>query len=96
MVYHDTEVVLFDADTIILDHGGWRTSTTKTRMNQTATQYGLGFRVFQKDFDWFVSYRGLTVKFGAGLGNPATHHLDRREPRESDRPEQGAAQPVTG
>lgn len=52
--YHDTDVVVFDDETIILDTGGWETVTTKARMNQTANQYDLGFHVYQKDFLWFV------------------------------------------
>lgn len=37
--YHGTKVVRFDAETITLDSGGWRTATTKTRMNQAARQF---------------------------------------------------------
>jgi hypothetical protein len=38
VVYHQTEVVRADANTITLDTGGYFTSTTKTRMNQAARQ----------------------------------------------------------
>ena len=54
VVYHQTAVVKFDPSHIILDSGGWQTSTTKTRMNQASNQFGLGFKVFQKNWDWFV------------------------------------------
>ncbi|GAG49119.1 unnamed protein product [marine sediment metagenome] len=54
--YHYTDVVRFNDDEIILDTGGWFTQTTKTRMNQTANQYGLGFRVYQEDGGWFVMW----------------------------------------
>lgn len=46
---HDTNVVTFKKDKIILDSGGWRTNTTKARINQYSP-----FTVYQKDFDWFV------------------------------------------
>lgn len=54
--YHQTVVVTAKEDgTIILDTGGWHTVTTKTRMNQAANQFGLGFNVRQKDYQWYVT-----------------------------------------
>ncbi len=68
VVYHQTEVVhqLPDGG-IVLDSGGWRTLTTKTRMNQAANQYGLDFQVSQKDFSWFVDWKGATIPFTDGM-----------------------------
>lgn len=54
VTYHDTDVVKWTAKKIILDSGGWRTATTKTRMNQASRQFGLGFSVFQEDYSWYV------------------------------------------
>jgi hypothetical protein len=54
VIYHSTPVVKFNHAKIILNHGGYKTITTKLRMNQTSNQFNLGFRVYQKDFDWFV------------------------------------------
>ena len=56
--YHDTVVVKFNAEKIILNSGGWRTSTTKARMNQASNQFDLGFMVYQKNHQWFVSQGG--------------------------------------
>lgn len=61
--YHWTNVVSFNEDTITLNTGGFETNTTKTRMNQTSNQFNLGFRVYQKNFDWFVEYNGKTFEF---------------------------------
>tara|TARA_R100000908_G_C3735598_1_gene133633 strand:- start:718 stop:1005 length:288 start_codon:yes stop_codon:yes gene_type:complete len=61
--YHWTNVVSFNEDTITLNTGGFETNTTKTRMNQTSNQFDLGFRVYQKNFDWFVEYDGKTFEF---------------------------------
>lgn len=61
--YHWTNVVAFNRDTITLNTGGFETNTTKTRMNQTSNQFDLGFRVYQKNFDWFVEYDGKTFEF---------------------------------
>ena len=52
--YHNTAVVRFDATKIWLNSGGWRTPTTKLRMNQAASQFNLGYRVYQHDFAWYV------------------------------------------
>ena len=54
-VYHSTPVAEFDQSRIYLNTGGWRSLTTKTRMNQFSNQFKLGYSVYQKDFDWFVS-----------------------------------------
>ncbi len=58
-IYHTTAVVTVHRDgSIMLDTGGWRTATTKTAMNQASNEAGLGFRVFAREGDWFVSYLG--------------------------------------
>lgn len=67
IVYHGTTVVKFNASKIILDSGGWTTQTTKTRMNQASSQYNLGFHVYQKDYEWFVEYKGQTLDFTDGM-----------------------------
>ena len=67
VVYHHTCVVAFGPDGIVLNSGGWLTTTTKTRMNQASSQFDLGFRVVQKDFDWFVEYNGETLDFYDGI-----------------------------
>ena len=57
VVYHQTAVVTFDVEQIILNTGGWRTRSTKMRMNQVSEYFGLGIRVFQKAGEWFVDYK---------------------------------------
>jgi hypothetical protein len=57
--YHSTDVVMVTARGVVtLNTGGWRTVTTKTRMNQAANQFGLGFMVSQKDRVWTVRVLG--------------------------------------
>jgi hypothetical protein len=67
--YHNTIVVDREPDgTIVLDSGGWRTATTKLRMNQAANQFGLGFYVSQRKGDWFVTLRcGTELPFHDGI-----------------------------
>lgn len=55
--YHQTCVVAVYPDgSIELDTGGWKTATTKARMNQAAHQFNLGFRVYQHKHEWFVGW----------------------------------------
>lgn len=66
--YHSTAVVQVNPDgSIVLDSGGWKTSTTKNAMNQASNQDRLGFRVFAKDFEWFVNWRGNALPFENGM-----------------------------
>lgn len=67
IIYHKTAVVSFDAEKIILNSGGYKTATTKTRMNQAANQFRLGFQVIQKDFDWYVLFKGEKIPFDDGM-----------------------------
>jgi hypothetical protein len=57
VVYYKTLIVAFDKEEIVLDAGGWRTRTTMIRMNQVSRHFGLGYRVYQKDTQWFVEYK---------------------------------------
>jgi len=72
--YHDTDVVAWDHQVIILRTDGFTTRTTKLRMNQAAAEYGLGYHVWQKDFEWYVDYAGETFDFN-GLSLELTRSL---------------------
>lgn len=75
MRYHQTEVVRWDALTITLDTGGWKSATTKTRMNQASDWYGLKFSVYTRARQWYVRYDGTEYPIH---GQVLT--LARREP----------------
>ena len=67
--YHNTRVVAFSENAIMLNTGGWFTPQTKTRMNQTSNAFGLGFQVYQKNYEWYADYNGKTYEFiGNNLG----------------------------
>ena len=61
--YHNTRVVFYCNGFITLNTGGWSTATTKLRMNQASNQYNLGYKVYQKDFNWYVEFEGETIPF---------------------------------
>ena len=63
VTYHTTPVVKFNSSTIILDTGGWKTATTKLRMNQTANQFDLRFHVYQHQHLWYVEFDGEQIPF---------------------------------
>ena len=64
VTYHSTPVVtVYPSGKLVLNTGGYRSNTTKTRMNQASNQLSLGFHVWQKDFDWFVDIDGHTIPF---------------------------------
>ena len=67
-IYHKTAVVkrYFDGR-IKLNSGGWQTNTTKTAMNQASNNFNLGFGVFQKEYQWFVTWKGETLPFNDNM-----------------------------
>ena len=53
---------------IKLHDGGWQSNTTKSRLNAILSENGLpGERVFQKNFEWFVSQEGGPIPFFSGM-----------------------------
>lgn len=48
---HGNSIIHIYRDRIVLTDGGWKTHTTKARLNEHLPQ---GFYVFQKNFEWFI------------------------------------------
>ena len=68
VVYVRTPIIEWDDETITLKSGGWETVTTKRKMNQSSLQFGLGFGVYQRNYEWFVDTpKGETVSFVDGM-----------------------------
>lgn len=61
---HSTRIITWEADgTIKLNSGGWRTVTTKKRMNDYTP-----FTVYQKDHEWYVCRWGVhDIPFEDGM-----------------------------
>ena len=55
----DTWLCLFD--------GGWRSNTTKSRLNAILRVHGNGEGIYQKKFEWFISTAEGDQKFKSGL-----------------------------
>jgi hypothetical protein len=60
---HDNTIMQIFRDRIVPMDGGWQTVTTKARLNEHLPR---GFRVFQKNWEWFIhdTYANVTYPFG--------------------------------
>ena len=69
VVLHRTAIAVYDHNTqaLKLNTGGWHSVTTKSRLNAILSELKCGFRVFQKDFDWYLSTNNQTVDFWDGM-----------------------------
>jgi predicted membrane-bound dolichyl-phosphate-mannose-protein mannosyltransferase len=55
----DTWLELFD--------GGWKTNTTKSRLNAILKEHGNSESVYQKNYEWFVSTKDGDIPFNNGI-----------------------------
>ena len=70
VTYHQTVVAKMNplVGNIRLDSGGYRTTTTKKRINQALEHWGSQARVFQKDYMWYLDRgNGTTCEFADGM-----------------------------
>jgi len=64
---HGNHIATIGDNFIQIFDGGWRTATTKSRLNALLFAHGIDDHVFQKRGEWFVSTNGETVKFTSGM-----------------------------
>ena len=66
---HGHQIATLDHSTnaLKIDSCGYQTVTTKSRLNAILEEVKYGCRVFQKQFDWFVSYNNQTQSFWDGM-----------------------------
>ena len=67
---HGNHIATVFADSIQLFDGGWRSNTTKSRLNALCYEFAYGCGVFQKQFEWFISSRAGTADFDSGVTLP--------------------------
>ncbi len=63
---HDTTIVQHHIleDRVVLNSGGWKTVTTKARMNQVFDEWELDLRVYQDSWHWYVTMPdGTSIPF---------------------------------
>ena len=66
---HGHLIATFDHNlkAVKLSSAGYETRTTKSRLNAILEEVKWGCKVFQKNFDWFVSYNDQTASFWDGM-----------------------------
>ena len=65
---HGNHIGTVTNDTLLLFDGGWQSNTTKSRLNALCYEFATGYRVFQKNWDWFVSdFKGNSSDFVDGF-----------------------------
>lgn len=64
---HGNHIATIGDNFVQLFDGGWRTATTKSRLNSLLFAHGANDHIFQKNFEWFVSINGQTDKFTNGM-----------------------------
>lgn len=75
-VYRGTRVASKLGNRVTLNTGGWKSNTTKTRMNQFSNHFCGGvFKVYQKDYSWFVSIHGKTLPFDGNTIDFVTYEV---------------------
>ena len=77
VVLHRTAIAVYDHNTqaIKLNTGGWHSNTTKSRLNAILQGLVSGVRVFQKNFDWYLSTNNQTVDFWDGMILTHNHEI---------------------
>ena len=64
---HGNKIAEVYANSIVLLDGGWQTVTTKSRLNALLSEFSPGTSVFQKNWEWFLSYKHLKEDFISGM-----------------------------
>ena len=68
LVYlHGNHIATIKSNSIIIKDGGWQSNTTKSRLNALLDEFSYGMRVFQKNYEWFVSYKNVKEDFVSGM-----------------------------
>ena len=61
---HDTDIISYIGDKIVLNSGGYRTRTTKSRINEFLPS---NISVYQKDYTWYIIRNGEKIEYADGM-----------------------------
>ena len=75
---HGHQIATFDHNlkAVKLSSCGYTTNTTKSRLNAILDEVKYGCKVFQKNWNWFVSYNDQTQDFMDGMILIDADHLE--------------------
>jgi len=66
VLLHGNHIATIANDFVAIYDGGWQSNTTKSRLNALLNEFRPQTQVFQKNFQWFISYAGKTFDFVSG------------------------------
>jgi len=61
---YNTDILIMDNNKITLNSGGYRSVTTKARINQFLP---CNISVYQKDYNWYIKHDGNIIEFFDGI-----------------------------
>ena len=64
---HRIATVCHETKAVKVDSCGWQTVTTKSRLNAILSEVKYGCSVFQKNWNWYVSFNRQTQDFIDGM-----------------------------
>ena len=75
---HGHRIATFDHTTnaVKISSCGWTPNTTKSRLNAILSEVKYGCSVFQKQWNWYVSFRSQTQDFIDGMILIDANHLE--------------------
>ena len=73
---HQIATVDHNTNAVKLSSCGYTTNTTKSRLNALLSEVKYGCKVFQKNWEWFVSYNNQTQDFIDGMILIDANHLE--------------------
>ena len=73
---HNIATLDHNTNAVKLSSCGYETVTTKSRLNAILEEVKYGCRVFQKNWNWFVSYNNQTRDFFDGMILIDANHLE--------------------
>jgi len=97
--FYETDIVqTLPGNKIKLQSGGWLTATTKSRMNEAADDFGLGFKVYSKGGTrkepkwWIDDAQGKTHKFVDGMIIPGPTYMNPKGRKKMAKKKRSAKQ----
>ena len=73
---HQIATLCHETKAVKLSSCGYTTNTTKSRLNAILDEVKYGCRVFQRNWNWFVSYNDQTQDFWDGMILIDADHLE--------------------
>ena len=67
VMLHGNHIATINETSIELYTCGYKTVTTKSRLNAILKEHGNDARIFQRNFEWFVNDMNTTVPFTEGM-----------------------------